>query len=147
MPDVSAEERLWEATHAALRAPKERAAFVLRLSALQGPAPRRHHLLVCRAILEEAAQRYDGEIFLLGNGDAVLLCRLPPVPVGPEAALTEPSFLPNTFARLFRIDVPDPAALTTLWRLERDGEALIAYAAQARAQASARPVADATAPA
>ncbi|MBV9735370.1 MAG: hypothetical protein JO209_05630 [Acidisphaera sp.] len=134
MSDLSAEERLWEAAHQALRAPKERVALVLRLSRLSPPAPRRHHLLVCRAILEEAAQRYDGEIFLLGNGDALLLCRLPPVQVAADAALTEPSFLPNTFARLFRVDVSDPAALTTLWTLERDGGALLGYAAEVRGQ-------------
>ncbi len=52
-----------------------RIAFVLHLSLLRPPAPRPHHRRIARALLQDAAHRYDGQIFSLRNGDIVLLCQ------------------------------------------------------------------------
>jgi hypothetical protein len=131
MADLTPEERLWEATREALRAPKARVALILRLSSLAPPAPRPHHRRIAHAILEDAGQRHDGRVFVLSNGDAVLLCRMPAC-VPPSAASTHPGSLPQILARLFRVDVPNPASLVTLWTLERGGDVLLAYATQAR---------------
>ena len=136
--EMTPEELLWEAAHKALLTPRGRVALVLRLSELPAPAPRRYHRRIAHLILQEAAARHDGTLFLLRGGDAVLLCRLPAGAPLPEAALTHPEALPQTLARLFRADMPNGAALTTAWRLEHDDEAMLAYAARMRAGAKSR---------
>ena len=136
--DLTPEDLLWEAAHKALLTPRGRVALVLRLSELPHPAPRRYHRRIAHVILQEAAARYDGTVFLLRGGDVVLLCRLSAGAPPPDAALTHPEALPQTLARLFRADVPNGAALTTTWRLEHDDEAMLAYAARMRAGAKSR---------
>ena len=129
------EDLLWEAAHKALLTPRGRLALVLRLSDLAPPAPRRYHRRIAHTILNLAAERHDGSIFLLRGGDAVLLCRQPTGAPSLEAALVHPEALSHTLARLFRADVPNAASLTTTWRLEHDDEALLAYVSRVRAEA------------
>lgn len=129
------ERLLAETARRALRSPGGRMALVLHLSRLAPPAPRPHHRRVARAILDEAAQRNEGQVFALSSGDFVLLCRrpshLPLAPrIGPALARPDPVTLPLTLGRLLRIDAPDPSRLTTLWRLDEEPRALIAYAAE-----------------
>lgn len=142
MSEPTPQEELWDATREALRTPKGWVALVLRLSQLTPPAPRPHHRRIAHAILEDVAQRHDGRVFLLDNGDAVLLCRMPQGATA-GAAPTDPGYLPHILGRLFRIDVPDPATLVTLWSLERNGDPLLTYAAKARSlceAAAAKPI-------
>ena len=96
-------------------------ALVLHLSQMALPAPRPHHRRIARAVMDDAAQRQEGQVFALRNEDLLLLFR----------ADDGTCPLAATLARLFQVDVPDPAGLTTLWSLERDGAALLRYA-QAR---------------
>jgi hypothetical protein len=108
-------------------------ALVLHLSRLPLPGARPHHRRVARAILEDTAQRHEGQVFVLGNGDMVLLCRMAqpgrtPAGRAPQAqALPDPATLPDTMARLLRVDMPDPGRVMTVWRLEDALAALTAY--------------------
>ena len=129
---TGAERLLWEACDRALRQPGNRVALVLHLSRLAPPAPRAHHIRVARVLLQDSAARFGGQVFALRNQDLVLLCggsapakashASPP----PEPALT-PEMLPRTLAKLFAADVPDPAQLTSLWRLDHDAPSLLSY--------------------
>jgi len=102
-------------------------ALVLHLSQLSSLthtaplAPRPHHRRIARAMMDDAAQWQEGQVFALHNDDLLLLFRSD----NPVCPLTE------TLARLFRVDVPDPAGLTTLWSMAQDGAAVLQYA-QAR---------------
>jgi hypothetical protein len=125
---IPEEARLLAAVRYALSTPKARVALRLQLSRLAPPLPRPHHRRIARAILDEAAQRYDGDLFDLACGDMVLLCRAPSHGGADPAA--HPASLPHALSRLFRADVPDGGALTQMWTLERDGAVLLAYAAQ-----------------
>jgi len=116
---------LAEAVRRLLRRPGGGVALVLRLSGLQPPAPRPHHRRIARALMQDAAQRHDGQVFVLRNGDLVLLCRVPPEAV-PEAALDN---LPATLARLLRVDTPHPDRLVSLWPLASGPAALVQYVA------------------
>ena len=80
-----------------------RLALVLHLSHL--PAPRPHHRRIARAILDDAAQRLQGELFALRNRDVVIVA----LPARAMEALSA------HLLRLFRADVPDPAALLSAW--------------------------------
>ena len=110
-----------DAVERAQRAPHHRMALVLHLSRMAPPAPRPHHRRIARAVMDDAALRQAGQVFALHNDDLLLLFR------------SDDGDCPlvGTLARLFQADVPDPAGLTTLWSLERDGAALLRYA-QAR---------------
>ncbi len=112
-------QHLLDAVERALRAPRGRMALVLHLSHMA--APRAHHRRIARAVMDDAAQRHAGQVFALHNDDLLLLFS----PNGPCIPVVE------TLARLFRIDVPDPVGMTTLWSLADDGAALLRYA-QAR---------------
>jgi hypothetical protein len=113
---------------------------VLHLSRLAPPGPRPHHRRVARAILEDTAQRHEGQVFALANGDLVLLCRA----AGPDRAQparpahgpapSDPATLPDALARLLRVDMPDPTRVTTVWRLEESLPALTAYVAERLAE-------------
>ena len=91
------------ADRAATRRGPARLALVLHLSRL--PAIRPHHRRIARAILDDAAQRLQGDLFALRNRDVVIV--VPPAPAM-EA-------LSAHLLRLFRADVPDPAALLSAW--------------------------------
>ncbi len=127
-----------DAARRAARTPEGRLALVLHLDRLAPPAPQPHHRRIARALLLEAAQRHDGQLFPLRNGDLVLLCRrtLPPLTPGAD----DPAALPATLARLFGADTPDPAAVVSLWPLGEQADELLGYAVD-RLSATAAPFA------
>jgi len=138
--NAAAERLLLDAAERALRAPRGRLALALHLARLRPPAPRPHHIRVARALLQDAAGRHGGQVFPLRNGDLVLLCA-DPDPHGREpASPTSPHGLQSAFARLFGADAPEAEALTSVWRLETEGEALRAYAAARAADTHATPL-------
>lgn len=137
-------ERLLQDTlRRAVRAPNGRMALVLHLSALAPRGPRPHHRRIAHAILDDTARRHEGQVFALGNGDMVLLCRrdraAPPSWPAPGLAPSDPAALPATMARLLRTDLPDPDQVTTLWRLEEAAPALDAYVASRLAERGPAP--------
>jgi len=131
---TGAERLLWEASERALRHPKDRVVVVLHLSRLAPPAPRPHHIRVARVLLQDCASRHAGQVFAMWNQDMVLLCQQPgrsgvpgtgTGPQRPEAAC--PDQLPATLARLFSADAPNASGLVSLWRLDQDAPAMLAY--------------------
>ncbi len=127
-PPAAAERLLTDAVDRAYRQPGDRVALVLHLSRLGPPAPRPHHLRVARVLMQDSAQRFDGQVFSLANKDMVLLCTEPRDTPG-GAPAQAPSQLQHVFARLFLADVPDLTQLLSLWRLEEDAQSLRAYLA------------------
>ncbi len=127
-PGMGGDHALLETVRRLLRQPAGWVALALRLSAMAPPAPRPHHRRVARALLQDAAQRHEGQVFAMPNGDLVLLHR----PSGDNAAV-----LGNTLGRLLRIDAPDPAALVQVWVLNDAAEGLLAYARERAQEAAA----------
>ncbi|MGH7083259.1 MAG: hypothetical protein ACREFV_12400, partial [Acetobacteraceae bacterium] len=131
----SAERLLLDAAHRALRAPESRIAVVLHLARLAPPGPGPHHRRIARALLIEAAQRHDGQLFPLANGDLVLLCRPPATPAG---SADDPGALPGTLRRLFAGETPEPNTIVSLWPLADQADRLLSYARE-RSDAVASP--------
>lgn len=135
----SAEQLLLDAAHRALRASENRIAVVLHLARLAPPGPQPHHRRIARALLTEAAQLHDGQLFPLGNGDLVLLCR-------PAATHThspdDPGALPGTLNRLFAGESPDPDAMVSLWQLDEEADRLLTYARERTDAGPLRPPAE-----
>lgn len=137
VPSMS-ERMLVDTIHRLCRGPSGRVAVVLHLSRLRPPAPRPHHRRVARALLQDAAQRYDGQVFVLRNGDQVLICAagrpassrrgLHDHPPAGGPARLDPCDLPAILVRLMQIDAPDPARLTSFFTLPAEQERLVAYA-------------------
>jgi len=104
-----------------LRAPPDRQAgrlaLALHLSRLDPPAPRPYHRRVARAVLDDAARRYDGQVFALRNGDLVMLLQ----------AADAGTALATTLARLFQVDVPNADLLLSRWLLPGDADGLLAF--------------------
>lgn len=133
-PSMS-ERMLVDTIHRLCRTPSARVAVVLHLSRLRPPAPRPHHRRVARALLQDAAQRHDGQVFVLRNGDQVLICaggqptgtRRGGHPAGGTTRL-DPRDLPPMLMQLMQIDAPDPARLTSMFNLPAEQGQLIAYA-------------------
>ncbi len=69
-------------------------------------------------MMDDAAQRQEGQVFALHNDDLLLLFR------SDDAG----SPMTETLARLFLVDVPDPVGLTTLWSMALDGASVLEYA-------------------
>jgi len=129
-PTQAATERaLVDAAERALRAPKGRVALALHMARLKPPAPRPHHLRIARALLQDAASRHGGQVFPLRNGDLVLLCVDPDLERRVAGSQSSPLALPGALARLFGPDAPETELLTSLWRLEGQGEGFRAYVA------------------
>ncbi len=130
------ERLLLEAARRAGRSPQGRMALVLHLSRLAAPGPRPHHRRIARAILDDTALRHDGQVFALGNGDMVLLCAMAAQGQAPAArplyglALSDPAAVSATMAALLRVDLPNPADVATVWRLQESLAAFTAYAAE-----------------
>ena len=139
---TGAEQMLSEAARRASRQPSGRLAFVLHLSRLSPPAPRPHHRRIARAILQDVAQRHEGQVFAPRNGDLVLLCRAgSSTSERAGTAPADPAALPAIMARLLARDAPDPGLLVSVWPLDRAAAALAAYA-QARLDESGDGVAN-----
>ncbi len=117
---LPAERTLLEDVRRVLRRPAGWRVLVLHLSRL--PERKAHHGRIARALLEEAAPRFDGQIHGLGNGDLVFFCR---EEAGTLRGVT------MVLARLF------PETLISLWPLESEALTLVAYAAGRLAEAVA----------
>ncbi len=113
---LSMERQLLDAADRAARDPGDRRALVLHLSCLPPPGPRPHHRRIARVVLEDAAQRVNGQVFTMANADVVMLLRT-------GAGL---DWVRDAMIRLFQADQPDPTQLLTQWPLS--GGALSAYA-------------------
>ena len=139
------ERSLWEASERALRQPKGRSALVVHLSRLSPPAPRSYHTRVARALLQDSAAHFDGQVFVLRNQDLVLFCHQSgaradasrPAPTDVVKAgrsacdgiASSPDLLPAVLGKLFSTDA-DPATLTSFWRLDQDSSGLLGYLAE-----------------
>ena len=89
-----------------LRAPLGRVAVVVRLSCLPAPGARPYHRRIARALLEDCAQRYGGQVFQLGAGDLALLT-VPPAG-DPQGG---PLALPPLLTRLLRTEDGTPDSI------------------------------------
>ena len=139
-PDDAAEALLREVTRLIARPPGLRnegapLALVLHLSRLSPPAPRPHHRRVARALMQDTAGWHGGQLFSLGNGDLVLLCRdTAGADTSPYVAATSPSRaasireLPGMLRRLLRVDTPLGLDLVSVWPLATQGRALQDFA-------------------
>lgn len=114
-----ADAQLQYAIERDMRAGQERSALALHLSQLLPPAPRPHHRRIARAILDDAAQAYSGQVFARANGDMVL--------IGDQSGAAS---VRDTLARLFRGDAPRTDRLLSLWVLPQETAALEGYLAQ-----------------
>ena len=133
-PGISATERLLvDETERALRLPRGRVAVALHLSRLKTHAPQPHHARISRALLQDMALRCGGQVFLMRNGDIVLLCSVEAASSGPAMRSASPLALPAMFAHLFGADAPGLARLTSLWRLETEADTFRAYIADRHA--------------
>ena len=117
------ERLLLDAARRLQRQPAGLVALVLHLSRL--PGARAHHRRIARAMMQDVAQRQDGQVFMLRNGDLVLLCRAAPRRRGVEGDL---GGLPATLARLMRVDALEPDRLIDVWQVAQEPERLLAYA-------------------
>ena len=89
--------------------------------------------------MQDTAARHDGHVFALRNEDLVLLCRAAdrtPIASAADGAaealrgsVAHPHALPDIMGRLLQADIPNGAALVSVWRLETQGDQLMAYAA------------------
>ncbi len=122
---VWSEQALAEHARRWVAQPAGRTAVVLHLSRMVAPAPRPHHRRIARALMDDAATRHDGHLFSLGNGDLVLLWSAAP---GGRGDTANARALPDILGRLLRADVPNPAAVLSVWPLERAPAALLTYA-------------------
>jgi len=117
------------------RTPRDKVAIIVHLSRLRlarGALPPSHQLRLARSILGDAAQRYEGEVFILRNGDLALLCRQGGRPIESAGTLAvDPATLPAVLGRLFHAD---PTMLISVWPLTSQREALLGYAADRLAE-------------
>jgi len=123
----------------ALRVPAGKLAVALHLSRLRPPAPRPHHSRIARAMLADTAHRYCGQVFPLSNGDLILLCSAPMDEGRLVGGQSSPLGLAESFGRLFGADAPDGERLTSVWRLDTDGDAFRTYVASRNGDAPAEP--------
>ena len=130
---VSGEQTLADHARRWVAQPAGRTAVVLHLSRMTDPTPRAHHRRIARALMEDAANRHDGHLMSLGNGDLVLLWS---AATAGRRDTANARALPDILGRLLRADVPDPAAVLSVWPLETVPAALLTYA---RARLADRP--------
>ncbi len=119
------EAQLQHAIERDVRAGQERAVLVLHVWRLQPPAPRPYHRRIAKAMLDDAAQHYAGQVFVRSNTDIVLIC-------APTGVLR----LRDVLGRLFRVDAPLSEPLLSLWMLPQDSIALESYLARTIAPAA-----------
>jgi hypothetical protein len=117
------------------RAPRDKVAIIVHLSRLRqsrAALPPAHQLRLARSILGDAAQRYEGQVYALRNGDMALLCRHGGRPVEAAGTLAvEPATLPGVLSRLFHADT---SLLISMWPLPTQRDLLLAYAADRLAE-------------
>ena len=117
---------LLEAARRAARGGSPRSVMVVHLSGSGEPNPQ--HARVARAVLAQVADRLDGEVLRMGNGDLVLICRHNagvPDAIGPDSA--GPDGLPAVLDRLFATAAPQAGHLYSNWHLPIDAACLQTY--------------------
>lgn len=129
----SAEQLLLDAAGRAARSQGEWLALVLHLERFGPPAPEPHHRRIAIALLTEAARRHDGQLFALGNGDLVLLCR--PGRADAAPAQDDPASLRGKLVCLFGAGSGTPDTIVSLWPLPKCADLLLGYAAERLAAA------------
>ena len=112
------ERQLLAAIERLVRAPQGWSVVALHLSRMLPPAPRPYHRRVARAMMQDAAQRADGQVFTLRNADIVLLSR---DSAPPATALAE------RLRQVFGREAADPASIVSDWKLPLAGAVLLAY--------------------
>lgn len=131
---AAGEQLLADAAERALHAPRGKIALALHLSRLTPPAPHAHHTRVALSLLQDSAERHDGHVFAMRNGDIVLLCSAPvDVPAGLRGQ-PFPQSLQTALTQLFGATASDTQGLATLWRLETQSAAFRAYVADRQAE-------------
>jgi len=113
---TAAEQLMLDQSDRVLRQPAGRLALVLHLAQLRPPGPRAYHGLIARAMLEDVARRFAGQVFVLGDGDIVLLCDGKSAGFGADCT----EALPAMLSGLFGADSPDLKILISAWQLESD---------------------------
>jgi hypothetical protein len=119
-PTVPGERHLLAALERVARAPQGWSVVALHLSRLLPPAPRPHHRRIARAVMQDAAQRGDGQVFALRNGDVLLLTRNVAQPV---------SVVSDRLRRLFGREANDAGGIVSEWQLPAGSPELLAYTA------------------
>jgi hypothetical protein len=145
-PPASAERSLADTVERVLRHPVDKVALVLHLSRLAPPAPHPHHLRVADALMQDCAQRFNGQVLTLPAQDMVLVATLPRTSPAAERAAS-PLHLRDTLLRLFAADMPDSGELTSLWRLDEDPRGFGSFLRAGMASASTGMVRGGRAPA
>ena len=133
----SGERQLLSAIERLARAPRGWSVVALHLSRLPPPGPRPYHRRIARAMLQDAAQRGDGQMFTLRNADLVLLfCDDSP----PSTPLAE------QLRAVFTVGGADPAAIVSDWKLPHAGAVLLAYTVERLGDAEAKVAEEPAAP-
>jgi hypothetical protein len=134
-PQAGVERSLADTVARVLRHPADKVALVLHLSRLAPPAPHAHHLRVAHALLQDCAQRFNGQVLTLPTQDMVLLATMPGALTEAERAAS-PEQLRQTLLRLFTADIADSGELTSFWRLDADPRGLRSFLGGAMAPAA-----------
>ncbi len=134
-PQAGVERSLADTVARVLRHAADKVALVLHLSRLAPPAPHAHHLRVAHALMQDCAQRFNGQVISLPTQDMVLVATMPGKPTEAEIAAS-PARLRQTLLRLFAADLPDSGDLTSFWRLDEDPRGFRSFLAGAAAAVS-----------
>lgn len=114
---VGTDAQLRHAIERDVRAGQDRAVVVLHVSRVQPLRP--HHRLVAKAMLDDAAQTYAGQVFVRRNADIVLICNPPGV-----------DRLETMLTRVFDTGALSGTPILTRWTLPMDTAALEQYLGQ-----------------
>ena len=101
----SASERfMLDSVQRLVRSAEPRQFIVLHFSRMPPPGPRAHHRRVARALLQDVAHGFEGQVFVMRNGDLALMCRPGREGESPEQGRRGdgPGGLPATLALLMR---------------------------------------------
>lgn len=131
-PPTGAERSLADTLDRVLRHPADKVALVLHMSRLCPPAPHPHHLRVAHALMQDCAQRFNGQVMTLPTQDMALVATMPRAASAGELAAS-PLQLRDTLLRLFAGDMPESGELTSFWRLDEDPRAFGAFLGNAGA--------------
>lgn len=136
-PASAGDRMLLDTARRLARQPAGWTVLVVHIGRLINPKP--HHRRVARAILQDVAQRLEGQVYAPRNGDLVLICRetSPGMRLG-QGGL-EPQQLSTTLSRLLQAETPPSARLISAWRVDADPGRLLAYAS-ARLEETAPPL-------
>lgn len=125
-PASASDRMLLDTARRLARQPSGWTVLVVHIGRMINPKP--HHRRVARAILQDVAQRLEGQVFAPRNGDLVLICRETPPGLRLVQNGLEPQQLTATLGRLLQAETPPSARLISAWRVNADPTRLLAYA-------------------